>query len=338
MATIQEIINRVRENRPNGFSDPELVRWLASLEGKLALDVRLLDISEMQNFNYRYPDDWETVLAISFPHDDLYYYWLVAQIDKHNNEISSYQNSMEIYNECLSNYVNWFISTYRPGNQQRSITHYVTAYGLAVNRGFKGTVDEWLASLVGPIGPKGEPGSMIRIGTVETLPAGSPAEASIGGEPSDPVLNLKLPTGPKDVLTLLGGIMQGVIDMGGFRITGLGTPQGDSDAASKSYVDKQSFLYKGSTADHDPSSKELGTGLYSIAAAAPVHGFSEGLLWMVQAVPGTMGFQLLIAADGDVWCRVLWAGKWQAFRQLTFGYGAQLPENAPEGSLYLVEG
>ena len=33
--------------------------------------------------------------------------------------------------------------------------YYLTAYGLAVKRGFMGTLDEWLASLVGPQGPQG---------------------------------------------------------------------------------------------------------------------------------------------------------------------------------------
>ena len=33
--------------------------------------------------------------------------------------------------------------------------YYLTAYGLAVKRGFVGTLDEWLASLVGPTGPQG---------------------------------------------------------------------------------------------------------------------------------------------------------------------------------------
>lgn len=336
MATIREIIERAGKNRPNAYSPEEQLRWLAALEGKLALDVQLLDHSEMGQFNYRYPENMDTELFIKFPHDDVYYYWLLAQIDKHNNEIPSYQNSMEIYNSVLHDYIEWYISTFRPGHQVRNVTHYFSAYGIAVQQGFKGTVDQWLASLVGPEGPRGAPGNKLRIGTVETLPAGSQAEASIGGTAADPVLNLKLPTGPKDVLTLLGGIMQGVINMGGFRITGLGEPQDDGDAATKSYVDKQGFLFKGAV--QSPDSVELGSGLYSITEAVPVHGYTEGILWMLAAVPGTMGFQLLISATGDVWCRVLWGGQWQAFRQLSFGFGAELPEGAPDGALYLVEG
>lgn len=47
--------------------------------------------------------------------------------------------------------------------------YYLTAYGLAVKRGFVGTLDEWLASLVGPTGPQGA--GLVFDGTYPTLEA-----------------------------------------------------------------------------------------------------------------------------------------------------------------------
>ena len=44
--------------------------------------------------------------------------------------------------------------------------YYITAYGLAVKRGFVGTLDEWLASLVGPRGPQGS--GLVFLGSYET--------------------------------------------------------------------------------------------------------------------------------------------------------------------------
>jgi hypothetical protein len=38
-------------------------------------------------------------------------------------------------------------------------------------------------------------------------------------------------------LSLSGGIMRGILNMGGFRITNLGTPSSGSDAATKAYAD-----------------------------------------------------------------------------------------------------
>ena len=47
--------------------------------------------------------------------------------------------------------------------------YYLTAYGLAVKRGFQGTEEEYLASLVGPTGPQGA--GLVFDGTYATLEA-----------------------------------------------------------------------------------------------------------------------------------------------------------------------
>ena len=44
--------------------------------------------------------------------------------------------------------------------------YYISAYGLAVKRGFVGTLDQWLASLVGPPGPQGS--GLVFLGTYGT--------------------------------------------------------------------------------------------------------------------------------------------------------------------------
>lgn len=108
------------------------------------------------------------------------------------------------------------------------IWKYISAYGTAVLRGRAGgSVDEWLDSLKGEKGDKGEPGDVefddltpeqkaelkgdtgeqgpkgddgedgvspvLSIGTVTTLPVGSPATASMGGTQAAPTLNLGIP-------------------------------------------------------------------------------------------------------------------------------------------------
>lgn len=85
----------------------------------------------------------------------------------------------------------------------------VTAYAIAKKNGYTGTEAEWLASLKGAKGANGDPGANgadgapgkdgvtpnIQIGTVETLPHGSNATATITGTAADPLLNLGIPRG-----------------------------------------------------------------------------------------------------------------------------------------------
>ena len=66
-----------------------------------------------------------------------------------------------------------------------------SAYEVAVDEGYTGTEEEWLASLKGPVGETPD----ISIGTVTTVEPGTPAAASMSGTPEAPVLNLSIPKG-----------------------------------------------------------------------------------------------------------------------------------------------
>lgn len=114
MVTISKVIERVDAIRPNAFSSETKTAWLAELDGQLALNVMLMDISQVQVLRYAWPEDAETKLLVSFPHDGIYDHWLIAMIDYHNGEYDKYQNSMEMYNKCYSQFANWFIRTYDP--------------------------------------------------------------------------------------------------------------------------------------------------------------------------------------------------------------------------------
>lgn len=83
-----------------------------------------------------------------------------------------------------------------------------SAYEVAVLNGFEGTVDEWLASLVGPqgeIGPTGPDGPAgptgltprIRVGSVTTGEPNTNVIITITGTPEVPIINFTIPKGAK---------------------------------------------------------------------------------------------------------------------------------------------
>ena len=162
MSTIAQIIALVDETKPNAFSESVKVRWIAELDGKIAVDVFLMHHSETAALCYTWPESMNTEPLVPFPHDDIYALWLEAKIDYANGEYNKYQNTMESYNESYGNFVRWFTRTHHPAQGSASnlgddvTQYYITAYGLAVRRGFAGTLDDWLRSL---IGPKGDPGT-----------------------------------------------------------------------------------------------------------------------------------------------------------------------------------
>lgn len=114
MAKIKDVIARVDEVKPNAFSQAQKLYWLAQLDGRVAADVMLMYISDIQQFNYQHPDDLERELLVSFPHEEIYDYWLQAKIDEANGEDSKYMNTMEAFNAAWNNFVCWFARTYQP--------------------------------------------------------------------------------------------------------------------------------------------------------------------------------------------------------------------------------
>lgn len=163
MSTYREIIARVDDARPNGYSEQTKFRWLAMLEGKVAADVFLMDIAQIRELEPKWPESLDRETLVSFPHDDIYDTWLEAKILAADKEYSDYQNAIEYHNEHFNNFVKWFARVYRPaqGGQGAYVrrddmpVYYLTAYAIAVKAGFDGTVEQWLESLKGE---KGEPG------------------------------------------------------------------------------------------------------------------------------------------------------------------------------------
>ena len=133
-------------------------------------------------------------------------------------------------------------------------TYYLTAYGIALKHGFKGTEEEWLISLTafylaqkaGFTGTVDEwlkvlndPVPRFSIGEVKTLEGGSEATVSITGDKENPILNFGIPRGlgMEDALPLVGGKMKGAVDMDSHGIHNLPEPKAEGDAVNQKYAD-----------------------------------------------------------------------------------------------------
>lgn len=342
MSTFKEIIARVDEIKPNAFSENLKLNWLTGLNGKIAADVFLMDIAEIREL----PHGAEAIDCkplIGFPHEEVYDEYLAAKIDAANGEASEYQNRMQIYDAYYMNFVIWFKSIYDPvqgnprchGLRPKLPTYYITAYGLAVMKGFTGTLEQWLESLTaygvarnngfegtaadwlesltayGVARKQGFEGSAedwlesikgeSLAAKVEEIPGGYRvtitdakgahsfdvmngvgAVSSVGGLLPDkdgnvaltvggvapdqdgnialtvggvapdqdgnialtvaniaPDENGNIPLKPKDIgaFPKTGGAVEGPIDMGGQKLSGLNDPEEDDEAATKEYVD-----------------------------------------------------------------------------------------------------
>lgn len=56
----------------------------------------------------------DTELIVPHPYDDVYRYWLEAQIDYANGEYAKYNNSMSMFNEAYSAFYRYYHKTHMP--------------------------------------------------------------------------------------------------------------------------------------------------------------------------------------------------------------------------------
>ena len=161
--TLQEVIAMADELKPNAFSPSVKVAWINALEGRIALSVFLMSEADAAQLHYTTEDLNETLL-VKPPYDDIYELWLEAKIDYANGEYDKYQNTMAEYNAHYGEFVRWFAEKYRPAQphcgRARLPEYYISAYSLAVNAGFAGTLEEWLQSLHGQDGVDGTVGTV----------------------------------------------------------------------------------------------------------------------------------------------------------------------------------
>lgn len=108
--TIQQAIERANEMRMgNSSNDDVKIRWLSELDGMIYNDVikrhKGNETKPMPEYTI---DDTSKELIAEAPHDVLYVYYLMAQIDLAASEINKYNASVSLYNTAYTNYKNWY--------------------------------------------------------------------------------------------------------------------------------------------------------------------------------------------------------------------------------------
>lgn len=170
--TLEKALRLAELMEPGHVVNQELlIEFLSELEGLIQTEIMLLAPEEIITYT---TGDLNKELILRPPHDRIYVHYLTAMIRMVQKEFDDYNNQQAVVDEKLRSFKRWFLQTYRPADTHSRdyINHtpgtvgtpwrgyYLTAYGIAVNHGFAGTEAEWLASLKGDRGDKGEPALM----------------------------------------------------------------------------------------------------------------------------------------------------------------------------------
>ena len=97
MAKAKEVLARVDALLPNGYTEAEKLRWLAQAEGFVLREIRGAEgaLPEMAK---------ETELTAETPYDEMYRYYVEAQVHYANGETVRYNNAAAQWNNALLAY------------------------------------------------------------------------------------------------------------------------------------------------------------------------------------------------------------------------------------------
>ena len=97
--TLEEVITRVDELKPNAFTNEQKTEWINKVETRVQTEI--MDVPENEMVVYDYEADHGRELLVKMPYRDIYDYFLMAMIDYMAGDIPSYQNSMTMYNAAF---------------------------------------------------------------------------------------------------------------------------------------------------------------------------------------------------------------------------------------------
>ena len=178
--TTKRLAELLRELTPTEFTDSVILMWISNCENTILTDVLLAspeDCVELTELN-------DAKMLVPHPWDKLYLPYMQAQVAHANGEYDHYANYLALYNAYLEEYIRHILETVRPAGGE-AVTHgyYLSAYAIAVEHGYKGTVEQWLKSLIGPQGDGGKDAYTIAVengfaGTVEQWLASMKGDAA----------------------------------------------------------------------------------------------------------------------------------------------------------------
>lgn len=105
--TAAEVLSQVDTLLPNQYTAAEKLRWLRQAEGFVRREI-LCDGIELPDISM------ETELLVPAPYDELYRYYLEAQIHYANAEMTRYNNASTAWNNAFLTYRDYHARTAMP--------------------------------------------------------------------------------------------------------------------------------------------------------------------------------------------------------------------------------
>ena len=114
MAKAKEVLARVDALLPNGYTEAEKLGWLAQAEGFVLREIRGAEgaLPEMAK---------ETELTAEIPYDEMYRFYVEAQVHYANGETARYNNAVSLWNNGFLTYRDYYCRREMPEGQAKAL-------------------------------------------------------------------------------------------------------------------------------------------------------------------------------------------------------------------------
>lgn len=114
--TIIDAINLIDSRKPNVFTRSDKIRWLSQCDYQIQREVVATHEPQPETPFSGYDGDTSDTMELiaPAPYDELYVYWLEAQMDYANAEYARYNNSISQYNNTFAAFANWYNRSHTP--------------------------------------------------------------------------------------------------------------------------------------------------------------------------------------------------------------------------------
>ena len=93
--TVNEVLARVKDRKPNAYSDESLVDRLNDCEAMVQRELLLTVPDEIIQYNF--PDDRDKELILPRPYEELYVTYIIMKIQFDQEEYTAYNNSQLMF-------------------------------------------------------------------------------------------------------------------------------------------------------------------------------------------------------------------------------------------------
>lgn len=113
--TINEVLDEVdRIAKNNSIDRNQKIKWLDRLDRSIFNDLLQYKKDNVESFDgYTSETDEDTELLVCNPYDELYVYYILAQINLVQQEVKYYNNNIAVYEDKYRNYRDFINRTYR---------------------------------------------------------------------------------------------------------------------------------------------------------------------------------------------------------------------------------